>query len=503
MNRKKNITKNSIYELLNRFLNVIGEFVIRAIIIKVLGEEFLGINGLFSSILVLLNIAEMGFGSAMVYSMYKPIAEEDIDKLNALLLLYRRVYLIIGCCVLIVGCGISPLLPYFINGTYPNSINIYFVYYIYLINSVSAYFFGAYRASLFIADQKSRIPAIVKCIAYFITSVVQCVILLKFKSYTLYIIILPLYGISKNIVSYLLSIREYPNIKPKGKLEKNELKEIKQRVMGMSVYQIGGAIYSYADTLIISANLGLITLAKYSNYFYIITGLNAISESIMNAIIPSIGNSVATESIEKNLDDFYKINRASILLSIWASTCLVCLYQPFMELWMGKDMLFPNYMLAVFGLYFYTLNSTRAVSIYKNAAGIWWEDHIRPIIGIIVNIILSLLLVKTMGVFGVILATIITNIFINIPWASYYLFKVYFKRSYKKLLLSQIYGLLLLAIIVYVSYFICNLFTYKSLVIQLISNLIVSFLVNIFLVFFYLIICKCKNKINNNKINNN
>lgn len=427
--RTENAKANIISGIISKMVFMLLPFITRTCIIYYLGTMYLGLNSLFSSILQLLSLAELGFGEALVYSMYAPLAQNNHEKVRALLNLYRKIYRIIGGCILILGISFSPFLNYIIKGETPADVNIYILYYIYLFNTVLSYWLFAYKSSILAATQKMSITNKLDTFTQILLSITQTILIIVFKNYYLFVIVIPLFTIVRNIIINKITKKIYPMYFCEGILEKSELKEIKKRVTGMFIYKLCGSLRSSYNSIIISAFIGLTVLAKYENYFFIVSSLIGIMTLISSGIVASVGNSIASESIEKNYRDFIKFYFIYELLTSWCTICLLCLMQPFMKLWVGEELMLGNEIVLLFCIYFYILKTGDICYVYRQAAGIWWKDKFRPIIEAIVNLGLNLFLVRKIGVTGVLYASIITLSTINFIWGGKILFNTYFKRS--------------------------------------------------------------------------
>lgn len=441
-NRSKNALRNMASGLLYRMITVIFPFAIRTIMIKTLGVEYLGLSSLFVSILQVLSLAELGFSSAAVFSMYKPIAENDQEQICALYNFYKIVYRIIGVVVLIIGLFIYFLIPKLINGSYPSDINIYLLYSIYLFNTVISYLMFAYKECLLIAHQRSDISSNISMVVSICMYILQISSLLLFNNYYLYIIFLPLGTVAINLFRSYFVKKKFPHIIAKGILSTETKKDIFKRLAGVFLFKVCSICRNSFDSIIISAFLGLVALANYQNYLCIVSSLAAIVVIFYDSIVAGIGNSIATESKEKNQQDFDLLFFVSNWMAGFCSACLLCLFQPFITLWVGSEYLLSFNIVIIFVVYFYSQQIGNVVFTYRQSTGLWWEDKIRPIIEAVANLLLNIIAVKYFGVAGVLLATIITIVFINIPWSSHILFKHYFKSSviqyYKKVLMNTI-----------------------------------------------------------------
>ncbi|MEB2629681.1 polysaccharide biosynthesis C-terminal domain-containing protein [Peribacillus frigoritolerans] len=472
IDRKLNSTRNFIFGLINRLVSLLLPFVLRTIMIYTLGVEYLGLSSLFSSILLTLSLAELGFGSAIVYSMYKPIAEDDKAKICALLNLYKKFYRLIGCILLAIGLCITPFLEHLIKGSYPNDTNLYLLYFIYLGNTVISYFLFAYKQSLLIAYQRNDILSNIGTVTNFALYFLQIVILLMFKNYYLYIIILPISTVINNIIISKIVNKKYPGYICSGSVGTEDLKDIKKRVGALVGHRLSGTVVKSADNLVISAWLGLTILAVYNNYFIIITAIIGILSVINTAITPSIGNSIVVEKVEKNYRDFNMVFLLYAWLVGWSTITLIVLLQPFMILWMGRNMLLPFSTVLLFGTYFYILLIRQTVLIYKDAAGMWWSDRYKPYIEAITNLVLNITLVNYIGINGVLISTIVSMVLVAIPWETYALFKNYFNISPIKYYLKFVTYIILTFFAAIITYKICSSISDGNF-----SYLIVKFLI--------------------------
>ena len=459
MKRTKNTIRNIIWGIVNKFVILLFPFIIRTILIKKLGSEYLGLSSLFTSILQVLNLTELGFSGAIIFSMYKPIAQNDSKTICALLNLYKKIYRVIGIIILIIGIAIMPFLDKLINGTYPENINIYILYGIYLFNTVITYFLFAYKSALLTAHQRVDITSNVNTVMYIIQYCIQIVVLCVLKNYYIYILINTFTNILNNIVIAIITKRKYPQYICKGKINKQENKEIQKRVYGLMIQKICTTTRNSLDNIFISAFLGLNIVAIYSNYYSILSAITGILIIITDSMVAGVGNSIVTETIKKNYDDLTKFNFIYMWISGWCTICLLCLFQPFMELWMGKEYMFPLITVICFCIYFYALKIGDVLSTYKQASGIWWEGKYRAAAETVCNIVLNYVLGKKFGVNGIILATAISLLAIGFGYGTTIVFKYYFKGiSPKEYYIKHIFYAVVTIINAFITYWICDKF---------------------------------------------
>lgn len=421
----RNISSGLVYKLISIFL----PFILRTVMIHYMGIQYAGINTLFSSILQVLSMAELGFGSALTFSLYKPIVDNDEEKICKLLNLYKIIYRRLGCIILGIGIILIPFLQYLIKGSYPNDVNIYVLYIIYLFNTSISYFLFAYKQSLLNANQRNDIVNTVGMITYAISYTVQILAILITKNYYVYIIFTPICTVVNNILVAFCAKRAYPNLSCKGDISKEEKKEIYSKVKALVGHKIGGVVINSLDSVVVSAFLGLSTVAIYGNYYYILSAINGIIDVGYNAILASVGNSIVMEREEKVYTIFNKLNFIMSWVICFCCIGLICLYQPFMTIWVGKDNLFPTSTMIIIVIYFYSQKSRLIGLNFKDAAGLWKLDFWKPYVGLVVNLVVNIILVNIIGVNGVYISTILTMICVYFPWETWALFTGIFKKS--------------------------------------------------------------------------
>ena len=430
--RTKNAKRNIYASFLNKTVTMILPFLTRSAIIYFVGVLYLGLNGLFTSILSVLSLAELGVGAAMVFSMYEPIAKEDHETVCALLNLYKKLYRIIGIVILVLGLIFAPFLKFFIHGDIPTDANIYVLYLISLFNTVVSYFLFAYKTSLLTATQRMDVTTNTTTLLTILTGTLQILLLFLFKNYYLYCIVTPVATILGNLIRSRIVDKMYPQYTCRGNVSKEIKAQIKKRVFGLFIYRLSAVMRYSLDSLVLSTFLGLTMLAKYNNYYVIMNSLVGVMEIMTANTTASIGNSIALESQEKNYKDFQKIQLVFMWLVGVCTVAMFCIYQPFMRLWVGDELMFSNLIMTVFCIYFFINRWGDVCYMYRQSAGLWWEDRYRPIVEAVVNLTLNIILVQYIGVLGVMLSTIIGLVFINSIWGSKILFRHYF-TDYKQL----------------------------------------------------------------------
>lgn len=456
--RTKNAARNIVFDGALKMFNLAMPLIMRRFIVQYLGVKYLGLSGLFTSILSFLNLAELGVGGAMIFSMYKPIAEDDTPTICALMRLYRTFYRIIGLVIAVLGMALTPFLPMLVKSDVPEGVSLYVLYYLNLASTVLTYWLFAYKNCLLHAHQRTDVGSKISLVINVILNIGRVIILVVFHNYYLYLIAQLLSQIAENITKAAVVTKMYPHYKAEGKLPKEKVRDITHRVRDLFTAKFSGVILNSADTLVISAYLGLVQLALYQNYFYIVNALRGMLYVALNACKAGIGNSLVTESMEKNFYDFRKLSMLFNMLLCVCASMLLCLFQPFMVVWMGEDFLLRTSIMLCFVVYFYTYEVNRLVNLYKDAAGIWHKDRFRPLVASLVNLGLNLATVQWLGLYGVVLSTVVSVVFIELPWLLHNLFHEVFPTYMLKTYLRDL-GLYLAVTLASggVAWFLCGL----------------------------------------------
>lgn len=449
-NAKRNIIAGFGFKMVSMF----GPFIMRTVLLYTMGVQYVGLNSLFTAILSFLSLSELGIGSAMVYAMYKPIAEDDGDAICALLNLYRKLYRIIGVVILVLGTILFPFIPYLVSGEVPPDINLYVLYAFYLLNTVLSYFLYGYKQSLLLAHQRNDIISIRALIFRILMYTLQVLVLVLTKNYYLYVVMFLVYTIITNIANSVIVDKLFPQYVCKGIVPSEQRHSIKTNVLSLVGGKLSTIMLNFSDNLMISMFFGLAMVAKFDNYYYIVSMLVGFFTIVYEALTGGLGNSIQLDSLEKNHNDFKVLSFINFWLVSWSSICVMCIIQPFIQLWVGKDLMFSNGIAILFALYLYVMQSEKIVLTYKDAAGIWRQDWLRPYIAILVNTAIDIIFIKQIGIYGVVLSTII-GLAVSVPWSAHTLYKHLFKQSAKKYMLQYLGWFIKTAAVGAATYFLC------------------------------------------------
>ena len=430
LQRSRNVSRNLIFGYINRFFALLLPFIVRTALIYRFGAVYLGVNSLFASIFQALNLAELGFSTAIVYSLYKPVAEEDTETVCAYLGTYRTVYRVIGLVILAAGLAVMPFFPYLLKGSdVPGDVNLFAWYLIFLADAVLSYLLFGYKTAIPSALQRNDLLSKVDTVALIGKSLLQMTCLLFTKNFYFYLLCSLLFTVVRNVLVSEMVRRRFPQYQARGRIDAAQFGELKQLVGGLFLSKARGASRHMIDSICITAFVSLTMTAIYSNYFLVLNAVISLSGILCAAMTASVGNSIAVENREKNYADMRRFNFMYLLLAGWAAICMFCLYQPFTELWVGRHLMLGMREVVALCLYFYVLKMGDMRWIYHEGSGLWWKARYIVIAEIVCNIVLNIVLAKYWGVLGIIVATLLSLFFINFLGGSRILFKEYFKNG--------------------------------------------------------------------------
>lgn len=409
-------TRKSVFNFITAFvgqiISLLLSLIARMVFTRYMAQEYLGLSGLFTNILSVLSFVELGIGPAITFSLYKPLAENDIERIKSLMYLFKRSYQIIGTLILVTGVLFTPLYPYFIKDI-SGVTSLDLIYLLYVANTGISYFFS-YKITLIIADQNQYLRNFVHYGVLFITNIAQILILVFTQNYILFLICQVVFTFSENLWLSYVANRKYPYLKEKNinKLNKVDLDPIIRNIKAMVFHKVGSVIVNSTDNLLISKFLGLAISGLYANYALILNAINTILAKIFDAVVASVGNLNASENV-KGLQVVY--NRL-YFLSFWlygfCSICLFCLIQPFIELVFGKHYLLNSFTVIALVVSFYTTGMRHAPNVVRSAAGLYYRDWPKPIFESVVNFVASIIFLKMWGVAGVFWGTVASTILV-------------------------------------------------------------------------------------------
>lgn len=480
-NRTRNAVRGIGAGIINNVLTVLLPFVTRTVIIYTLGVQYAGLSSLFTAIISILNISELGIGSAISYGMYRPLQEGDDEQVCAYLAFYRNCYRIIGCITLVAGLLILPFLDRFVAGEHPADINLYILYLVYLINNVLGYFLFAYKKVVLSANQRYDVEVSIASVCTILQNLFQILLLLLVRNYYVYVIVIPVITLIGNIISSKAVDKMFPQFFCRGKLKQEQIGAIKKNVLGVLCTKISSTVFLSVDNIVVSAFLGLTILGVYGNYYYVISCLIGIFAVIHNSIRPVIGNCLLTDSKEKIFEGFQTYHFMYMWFAGWAAICLACMYQTFEYIWGGPKNLLPIEIAMLLALCFYLGRIGALQEVYLEAAGIYWERRYIPLTAAILNLSLNILSVQKIGLYGVILSTMISYVVVTIPCDLYMVKKHCFKEmlSLPKFYFELVVQAVVVLLAGIVAYKICGFVGETSIVHLLLRGVVCIIIPNI------------------------
>lgn len=431
----RNIKRNMLANAISSGIRLLFPFLNRTVFLWLLGPEYLGLNGLFASILGVLMLAELGFGTAVVCSMYKPVADDDRELLCAYLGFYRTVYRWVGSVIFLGGLCLLPFLGKLVHGSVPPDIDLHILYLIHLVNTAASYFLFAYRGSVLGAHHRNDVITNIRSAVSVAQYVVVFLILLITRNYYHYIVATVFFTVVQNVLLVKASRKYFPDIEPRGALPPELRRRVISDVKSIFMHKVGGMVTHSTDNLVISAFLGLVAVAAYGNYYYVLTSVASLVGIFYNSMTGGFGNKIHTESKAETFKLFMRMNRLCMLVVIFCSAMMLAMYQPFMVVWVKGDASLVRHALTpvLMVLYFFIMQSRQVLVSFKSAASLWKQDRWKPIVAGAVNLGTNILFViflpDAYKLDGVILSTIIGFAFIQIPWESHVMFSVFFSRA--------------------------------------------------------------------------
>lgn len=415
MAKKSRVVKsqyNLMFSLIYNIVVTLLGFATRTVFVHSLGVEYLGLNGLFTNVLSLLSLAELGVGSAITFSLYKPIANNDSEKIKSLMHLYKIAYRIIGWIIFGLGIVLTPFLKYMVNLDAGIDINYYVIYVMFLVNTVISYWFFAYRSVIIYAHQEGYVLTNVETIFKLISYFMQFGILLTLKNYYLYLALPIIIGIIKNVIISKIAGKRYPIINEKEvkPLEKEEVNGIFQNVFALSLFKISGVVYGATDNLIVSTWLGTAVVGVVSNFTMIIQLITSYVNMIFQSMYASVGDLNASETDSYKYVVFKRLNLLNYWIYAFCTICLGCFLNPCIKVWLGGKYCLENSTVILLALVFLVPGLNNVINIYKDACGLFKEVQVRAIFTAVINLVVSIVLVKSIGLNGVYIGTLVAYI---------------------------------------------------------------------------------------------
>ncbi len=481
--------RNTVVAMCARVLAILMGFFTRVVLTNTLSEDYVGLNGLFTDILNVLALSELGVGTAITYALYKPITEKNIEKQKSLMLLYKRLYYIIAGIVLVAGLLVIPFMDVLIKNR-PDVDNLVLFYLIYLANSVLSYLL-IYKKTLIDAHQLSYIGVISQTFFLVLQNVIQMIILLTTRNFLLFAIVLLVCTLCNNLVISHKADKLYPFLKEKNvkPLEQEEKQGIIRNIKAMLMHKVGNVAVTNTDNLLLSSLVGIVSVAKYSNYFLVIGSIRQVLNQAFGGITASVGNLGVEESKER----VKRIFEASFFIGQWMfGMAVVVLYEvltPFIELSFGSQYVFDKSITFVLCLNFYLTGMRQATLVFRDSLGLFWFDRYKSLVEAVINLVVSLILGYHFGVIGIFLGTLISTVTTSLWVEPYMLYKHRLQAPVRFYFLKYAWYVCVTAGAWYITDLLCTRIS-GGLLVQCILRLGVSLLVTN--IIFLLVYCRSK-----------
>lgn len=455
--RINNSIRNIVTGVGGQVLILILGFISRRVFVQVLSEEYLGVNGLFSNILNLLSLAELGVGGAIVYALYKPIAENDESQIRAYMNFYRKAYRTIAMIIGGVGLILLPFIKIIIERTGDITKihdNVYLIYLFYLFNTVITYLYS-YKGSILEAKQKSYIVSLTSFVINSSQNLIQIFVLKYTRSFIAYIAIQSIATVVNNLLVSTFADKLYPNLKENSedRLTKKQKRSIVKNVKALMIVRLSDMLVNNTDNIIISFIKNLSTTGIVSNYNMILNAMINCLRQVFNGLSGSVGNLNASKDKKRSEETFNIINFINFWLFGWAALGFVVLGNDVIELWLGRSFSIDKSVVIILAVNFYMSGMMNSINVFRNTMGLFVYGKYVLLITAAINLVLSVILGKIYGLFGVFVATAISRLLTNSWYHPYVLYKHGFNGGFRKYVFKHI----IYAIVIILATSLCEL----------------------------------------------
>lgn len=468
MERSKKALVNAVAGIVSYAVLLVSNFITRAVFVRILGLDMVGVESLFKNLITMLSLAELGLGTGIIYKLYKPISDGDFKKIKQVLNFYKQAYKIIAAIILAAGFVMAFFVHIFIKEEI-NPVYLGVLFFLYVADVVASYLY-ANRKAMIIADQNNYIVSRNDAAVSVLTMAAQVVLLVLTRNFVVYAcvkIVCRLIGAS--LIGRQFKKR-YPEIvadKSKELIDGEERRSLMKNISALLCHRIGAFSVTATGTAIVTYFVNLVSAGIYANYTLITNTLTQVIAQVFNGITASFGNLMTTESKEKVYDRFNVLYFLNFLIYSFCTVSVFTLIQPFVRLVFGAESLFPAKTVALLVAYFYIFGMRRVIFMTKDSAGLFRPDRYLALLEAVINLVMAIALVRKMGVDGVILASILSILFIPFWSQPYLVYKYVLQRPlwvyYAKYFLYLVVTLASLA----VTYWVSNLVTIENIFMQL------------------------------------
>lgn len=440
-NRTKNVIRSSTISMLCTALNTLLGFAYRTCFIHILSEKYLGISGLFTNVLTILSLSELGITNALTFRLYDPINRSDSIQVGRIMNTFRKVYISIALVILCLGLAILPFLNFLIKDAneVPQDVNLTIVYLLFLMQTVVSYTYS-YRQMLLVADQKQHVYSLFQSLLSFLRYSVQLLILAITRNYTYTLVSGIAVIIVVNYTLYSWTGHKYCSVfSVRESLSKTERSQVFADTKATMCHKIGGVVVTGTDNILVTKFVGLAVTGIYSNYSMLLTYLQSLLAQAFSSFTGSLGSAHVSLDRNRNYDVFKKLQFICFWASSVVTVCVYILMNDFISSWLGKALVLDDLSVAVLSAQFYLYVDSLIVASYTSGSGLFVKDKLRPLLEAVINLSVSIFLALKIGLAGIFLGTVISHL-CTFSWRGpFVLYKNEFKTSSKRYWLAAVF----------------------------------------------------------------
>lgn len=471
--RVKKTVYNSFSNLFISLTLTVISFISRSIFINVLGEQMLGVEGLFTNILTLLSLAELGFSSAISFCLYSPLANNDKRQIGLIMNYFKKVYSKIGIVIFCIGLLLMPFISLIVKG-YTGNYNLYIIFFIYLINTSLSYF-TSYNSTLLEADQKAYKITHLKFIFNFLVYGSQIIVILFTKNFILYLLMLLIFRQIERIVTYKYIKKMYMTryIETDESISDETKNRINKNIKGILFHRVGEFAVNGTDNILISSIINISTTGLYANYLSIISIIKTLCSSIITSATSTFGNVNIKESPSTKKDVFNVLNFVSCFIIGFSIICFFFIVNDFINIWLGSSFVLNYYSVLIITINIYLACVVLPVDVVKNSTGLYYIDRYVGIIQAIINLSVSIALGLIIGLNGILIGTAVSYL-CTVSWSkAFVVYKHVFESSFTEYIKNFIKNIIIILITCLISSLLFNLFVIKSMVVIIIIKILI------------------------------
>lgn len=421
--------QNLLFGVIRQIVAVSAPFITRTVMIKTLGAEYTGLDGVFKSILMIFNVAELGFATAISFYLYTPLAVRDASEVCKFVCYLNKIYKGIGIAISVCSFIMLPFLEFLIRGGTPEDLNLYMLFMLTVSYNVAGYLLFAYKEVLVVAAQRQDIVSKIDIVIIAFQMIAQSASLLLLNDYYLFLLIQVVSVLGRNLLIGHVADKLFPQYLRKNNLPKEKKDAIYEHIKGIIIGRLTSLSRNGFDVIFISALCGLHYVTIYQNYYYVYAAICSLMGVVTKSIIASVGDSIARENKDKNYVDYQNLDFLYWIVRVVIAVILVLTYQLFMDLWVGKELMFDDRVMVLFVIYFYIVTAGGIRSAYIAGSGIWGKLQRINLMECLSNIVLNYMLGVYWGIMGIIIASILTVLIFSIYGNSIVLIKEYFRTE--------------------------------------------------------------------------